>query len=63
MKRHLSVHSVMLAGERSKTPHYIEVKDDELNITYEVYLTTNRGPSHVERKGEDRRFKVISALN
>lgn len=60
MKRHLNVHSVMLASARSKTPHYLEIKDSELNVTYEIYLSVSRGPSFAKREGEDRSFKIIS---
>ena len=56
---YLTAHSVMLAAERALTPHYLEVTDEDLLVNYEVYLSKNRGPSYVKRKGSNQRLKVV----
>ena len=46
MGEYLNAHSVMLASEREKTPHYFEVTDSELDVEYQVYLS-KKGPDYV----------------
>lgn len=56
----LAIHSVLLGVEREKTPHYLEVKDEELEVVYRIFLAKEKGPAHVERKGNKQKLKILS---
>lgn len=58
MSGHLTAHSVMLAAERERTPHYYEVEDEELGVTYHIYLGKG-GPAFAKRAGSTQVLKVI----
>lgn len=54
----LEAHSVLLAVEREKTPHYLEISDDELGVDYRVYLTAGKVPAYAKIRGSDQKLKV-----
>jgi hypothetical protein len=56
---YLNAHSVLLAAERQKTPHYLEITDEELGVEYHMYLSKN-GPGYVKRSGKSQRLNVLS---
>lgn len=55
----LNAHSVFVAVEREKTPHYLEVTDDELDVTWYIYLSEKDGPAYARKKGADQKYKII----
>lgn len=59
MTGYLNAHTVFLGDERKKTPHYLEVTDDELEVTYYIYLSEKDGPAYARLKGSDQKFKIV----
>ncbi len=56
----LTAHSVLVASDRRKTPHYYEIHDEELEVDYKIYLTPDKGPSHAKRSDKKNSLKIVS---
>jgi hypothetical protein len=56
----LTAHSVLVASDRKKTPHYFEIHDEELEVDYQIYLTPDKGPSHAKRSDKKNSLKIVS---